>query len=127
VAAGLRITAASQVRETEPFGYTEQPRFRNQVIAGLWEGSPWQLLQAAKEAERRVGRTPGERWGPRVADADILLFGELVLDDPELRIPHPGLHERRFVLEPLAEIAPDLPDPVSGRRIADLLADILSS
>jgi 2-amino-4-hydroxy-6-hydroxymethyldihydropteridine diphosphokinase len=77
---------------------------------------------AAKAAEVAVGRTPGPRWGPRVADADILLFGDLVVDEPGLTIPHPGLAERRFVLEPLAELAPGLRHPVTGARIADLLA-----
>jgi 2-amino-4-hydroxy-6-hydroxymethyldihydropteridine diphosphokinase len=101
--------------------------FLNQVIAGLWPGTPRQLLTAAKAAEVAAGRTPGERWGPRVADADLLLIGQLVLDEPGLQIPHPGLRQRRFVLEPLAELAPDLRDPLSGRSMADLLADILAS
>jgi 2-amino-4-hydroxy-6-hydroxymethyldihydropteridine diphosphokinase len=97
------------------------------VIAGIWLGGPRELLEAAKRAEVRTGRTAGERWGPRVADADIVLFGGQVVDQPDLQIPHLGLPERRFVLEPLAELAPDLEDPRSGRRIADLLADILGS
>lgn len=125
--AGLEITAASAVRETEPFGYAEQPLFLNQVIAGTWPDTPRELLAAAKAAEAQVGRTSGERWGPRVADADIVLFGARIVDEPDLHIPHLGLPERRFVLEPLAELAPDLEDPRSGRRIADLLADILGS
>ncbi len=97
------------------------------MLEGTWDGSPLELLRAAKAAEARVGRTPGERWGPRVADADVLLFGDLVVDEPALTVPHPGLRERRFVLEPLAELAPDLTDPVTGRRMADLLADILGA
>jgi 2-amino-4-hydroxy-6-hydroxymethyldihydropteridine diphosphokinase len=97
------------------------------VIAGLWQGTARDLLIAAKTAEQRVGRTPGARWGPRIADADILLFGEERVDEPDLQIPHAGLRERRFVLEPLAEIAPAVRDPISGRTIAELLADILDS
>jgi 2-amino-4-hydroxy-6-hydroxymethyldihydropteridine diphosphokinase len=104
----------------------DQPKFLNQVVAGEWDGSPQDLLRAAKAAEQRVGRTLGERWGPRIADADIIFFDDLVLDEPDFRIPHPGLRERRFVLEPLAELAPDLVDPVSGRRVRDLLDHILS-
>lgn len=70
---------------------------------------------------------PGPRWGPRVADADILLFGDLVLAEPDLEIPHPGLTERLFVLEPLAELDLDLRHPRTGRTVAELLADILGS
>lgn len=125
-AAGLVITAESALRETEPYGFADQPAFLNQAIAGVWAGTPRELLRAAKAAELKAGRVPGRRWGPRAADADILLFGDVVLDEPDLQIPHAGLRERRFVLEPLAEIAPRLCDPTTGRSMAELLADILS-
>ena len=113
------------MRETEPFGVTDQPRFLNQVVTGRWTGTPRELLAAAKAAERRAGRTPGRRWGPRVADADILFFDDRVVDEDDLRIPHPGIRERRFVLEPLVELAPDLRHPVDRRTVKELLADIL--
>lgn len=97
------------------------------MIAGLWPGTASDLLVAAKQSELRAGRVPARRWGPRAADADILFFGDLVLQEPGLEIPHPGLVKRRFVLEPLAELAPDLVHPVSGLSIAELLERILES
>lgn len=97
------------------------------MIAGEWDGSASELLAASKAAERRAGRTPGRRWGPRIADADVLLFGDLVIDEPGLRIPHPGIPERRFVLEPLNELAPQAVHPASGRTIAELWRQILES
>lgn len=105
----------------------DQPPFLNQVVAGLWAGSARELLAAAKAAERQAGRVPGRRWGPRAADADILLFGDLVAHEPGLEIPHPGIPDRRFVLEPLAELVPDLPHPVDGRTMRELLRRILDS
>lgn len=125
--AGLDITVASQVRETEPFGVTDQPAFLNQVVKGVWPGSARDLLTAAKAAERLLGRKAGPRWGPRTADADILLFGDQLIDEPGLQVPHPGITARRFVLEPLAELDPDLRHPVDGRTMAELLAKILGS
>lgn len=80
------------------------------------------MLALGKALEREAGRRPGERFGPRPLDIDILLYGGLVLEGPELTLPHPRMRERRFVLAPLAEIAPDLAVPPDGARVADLLA-----
>jgi 2-amino-4-hydroxy-6-hydroxymethyldihydropteridine diphosphokinase len=105
---GARLLRESAVRETAPFGVTDQPRFLNQVIEVDWSAGPRDLLDAAKAVEAAVGRKPTYRWGPREIDVDILLFGDESVADPDLVIPHPGLRERDFVLEPLAELRPDL-------------------
>jgi 2-amino-4-hydroxy-6-hydroxymethyldihydropteridine diphosphokinase len=105
---GARLLRESLVRETEPFGVTDQPPFLNQVLEVEWAGSPRQLLETAKAVERQVGRRPGHRWGPREIDVDILLFGDQTVEEPGLTIPHPGLAEREFVREPLQELRPDI-------------------
>jgi 2-amino-4-hydroxy-6-hydroxymethyldihydropteridine diphosphokinase len=107
-ASGARVLRRSSVIETEPFGVTEQPRFLNQVVEIEWDGTARELLEAAKAAERDAGRKPSYRWGPREIDIDILLFGDERIDEPDLRVPHPGLWERDFVLRPLAELRPDI-------------------
>ena len=106
---GVRILRQSRVIETEPWGVTDQPRFLNQVVEGVWSGSPRQLLKAAKAVEREVGRVETKRWGPRVVDVDILFFGDQKVDEPDLVIPHPRIKERPFVLQSLEElgISPD--------------------
>jgi dihydroneopterin aldolase/2-amino-4-hydroxy-6-hydroxymethyldihydropteridine diphosphokinase len=106
---GVRILRQSRVVETEPWGVADQPRFLNQVVEGEWDGSPRQLLRAAKAVEREGGRVPTRRWGPRVVDVDILFFGGQKVDEPDLVIPHPGIKERPFVLQSLEElgISPD--------------------
>jgi 2-amino-4-hydroxy-6-hydroxymethyldihydropteridine diphosphokinase len=106
---GVRILRQSRVVETEPWGVADQPRFLNQVVEGEWEGTPRQLLRAAKAVEREGGRVPTKRWGPRVVDVDILFFGGQKVDKPDLVIPHPGIKERPFVLQSLEElgISPD--------------------
>lgn len=101
---GVRILRQSHVIETEPWGVTDQPRFLNQVLEAEWNGSARDLLRAAKEVEREGGRTQTRRWGPRVIDVDILLFGDDHIDEPDLVIPHPRLEERSFVMEGLEEL-----------------------
>lgn len=101
---GARILRQSRVIETEPWGVAEQPRFLNQVIEVDWPGTPRQLLKAAKEVEVEGGRRRTRRWGPRVIDVDILLFGDLRLEQRDLVIPHPRIGERDFVRESLVEL-----------------------
>jgi 2-amino-4-hydroxy-6-hydroxymethyldihydropteridine diphosphokinase len=105
---GARLLRESLVRETEPYGIQDQPRFLNQVLEVEWEGSPRQLLETAKAVEQQVGRRASYRWGPREIDVDILLFGDQQVDEPGLTIPHPGLRDRDFVRRPLAELRPDI-------------------
>ena len=114
---GARILRQSRVIETEPWGVADQPRFLNQVIEVEWKGSPRQLLKAAKAVEREGGRTPARHWGPRTIDVDILLFGKERVAEPDLRIPHPRIAERPFVIAGLEELgaegerAPGHPSP----------------
>lgn len=94
--------------ETEPWGVTDQPRFLNQVLEIDWPGSARELLRTAKTIEQEAGRTPTYRWGPREIDIDILLLGDQRIDEPDLKIPHPGLADREFVRVLLAELRPDI-------------------
>jgi len=98
----------SEVIDTEPWGVTDQPPFLNQVLEVEWDGSARELLEAAKAAERAAGRRPTYRWGPREIDIDVLLFGDERIDEPDFKVPHPGLWERDFVLRPLGELRPDI-------------------
>jgi len=116
----LHILARSPVYETAPWGYTDQPDFLNQVIKAKTTLPPEQLLTILKSIEATLGRTPTIRYGPRTIDLDILLYDELVMETPQLTIPHPRLAERAFVLYPLADLAPDLRHPVSGSTVRQL-------
>jgi 2-amino-4-hydroxy-6-hydroxymethyldihydropteridine diphosphokinase len=101
---GVRILRQSRVLETAPWGVSDQPRFLNQVVEGEWQGTPRALLRVVKAVEKEGGRKPARRWGPRVIDVDILLFGDERVREPDLVIPHPRMQERDFVLTPLAEL-----------------------
>jgi 2-amino-4-hydroxy-6-hydroxymethyldihydropteridine diphosphokinase len=114
-AEGVEVVAVSALHETEPWGPVEQPPFLNGALALETALGPRALLDVLLDAARRLGRVrDGERWGPRTIDLDVLLYGDLVVDEPGLEIPHPRLHERRFALEPLAELAADVVIPGRG-------------
>jgi len=105
-AAGIELVRESTVLETDPVGITDQPPFLNQVLEVETELDPHRLLTEVKAIERRLGRRPGPRWGPRRIDIDILLYGDQTVDTPELRIPHPELRGRPFLQHLLAELDP---------------------
>ena len=119
----IGATRLSTIRETEPWGYEEQPLFLNAVAEVETEMEPRELLEELIEVERRLGRVraSGPRYGPRTIDLDLLLYGEETIEEPRLTVPHPHLHERRFVLEPLVELDAGLVVPGRG-RVSDLLA-----
>jgi 2-amino-4-hydroxy-6-hydroxymethyldihydropteridine diphosphokinase len=122
--AEIEIVALSTLRETDPVGYLDQPRFLNGVAALETELPPRELLDRLLAVERALGRTrAGPRWGPRTIDLDLLVHGADLVDEPGLRVPHPRLAERRFALEPLAELDPDLVVPGAG-PVKTLLASL---
>ncbi len=108
VAALPEVVAVSPFYETGPVGGPPQGRYLNAVVELATERSPRQLLEMAKELERQAGRLPGERFGPRPLDVDVLLVGDLSVDEGDLVVPHPRMWHRRFVLAPLADLAPEL-------------------
>ena len=118
---GVDVVSVSSLRETEPWGPVEQPRFLNGAVEVETSLEPRELLGVLLDIERRLGRVREERFGPRTIDLDLLLYGEAVIDEPGLVVPHPRLYERAFALEPLHELAPELVVPGRG-SVADLLA-----
>jgi 2-amino-4-hydroxy-6-hydroxymethyldihydropteridine diphosphokinase len=123
----VRLVAASPVYETPPWGYVDQPAFLNQVVQAETGLDPHTLLRTLKQIEASVGRTATFRYGPRLIDLDILFYDDLLLDTPELSIPHPHIPERAFVLVPLADINPDLQHPSLGKTVRQMLEGVDTS
>lgn len=121
---GLQVEKISSVYETEPIGNTNQPRFLNLACQAYTRLAPMELLTLAKSIESRLGRPFNKSNAPRPIDIDILFYGEQIIKTPELVIPHPRLTERAFVLTPLAEIAPDLVHPATGKTIKELREEL---
>ena len=120
----LRVMRVSALYETEPRDVPDQPWFLNLVVEAETDLFPRQLLTRVKNIERLMGRKRTSPKGPRVIDVDILLFGNAVVKTLDLEIPHPRMPERRFVLEPLCELAPDLRHPVTSQRLREMLAKV---
>jgi 2-amino-4-hydroxy-6-hydroxymethyldihydropteridine diphosphokinase len=122
-----RVVSVSSVYETQPVEVTDQPWFLNCAVALEAKHPPEQLLNEILAIERDMGRERTRKKGPRKIDIDILVFGDRVVDSPELIIPHPAMHRRRFVLEPLAEIAPEACHPLLKKTVRALLAELHDS
>ena len=120
----IHILEKSSLVRTEAYGKEDQPDFRNQVVKIETKYSPLDLLQKALTVEMEMGRARKERWGPRVIDIDILMQGDEVMQTMSLTLPHPDFHNRRFVLELLCEIDPQLRHPVLDKTMAELLSEL---
>ena len=116
---GLRVLRSSRVYETEPVGGPDQSDYLNAVLEVDTTLGPGDLLAAGRAVEDSMGRVHQERWGPRPIDVDLLTYGDRTIDEPGLQVPHPRMHERGFVLVPLAELCPDPPLP-GGRRLPEI-------
>jgi len=121
------VLAKSAAYETPPWGVKDQPAFLNMAVKVAPELTPMELRDYVKGIEVALGRERSYHWGPRVIDIDILFYDDLIMDEPELVIPHPRLHERGFVLVPLESIAGDFVHPVLGRSIRELLQHVDTS
>ena len=117
---GNVVVLKSYIYETKPYGVKEQPDFYNAVIGVLTPYKPLALLNVLKSIEAEMGRKDTKKWGPRIIDLDIILYGDIVLDDERLTLPHPDFRNRDFVLRPLKEIARMIVDPISEKTIGEL-------
>lgn len=120
----IEVTKVSSIYDTDPVGYEDQDVFMNIVVEISTQLTPMELLVACQAIEQELKRVRIIRWGPRTMDLDIILYGEEVIETPTLSIPHPRMHERGFVLVPLAEIAPTVRQPIQNLTIAQLLQSV---
>jgi 2-amino-4-hydroxy-6-hydroxymethyldihydropteridine diphosphokinase len=120
----VRLISRSSLYVTSPVSTIKQKDFINCAVCAIWDGSPFDLLGLLNGIEETMGRERGDKDGPRTIDLDILLFGNLLLDTPLLKIPHPELHKRKFAIIPCIEIEPAIIHPLYERQLKEFLADI---
>ncbi|HIJ59764.1 MAG TPA: 2-amino-4-hydroxy-6-hydroxymethyldihydropteridine diphosphokinase [Nitrospirae bacterium] len=118
---GVIVQEVSSFYETEPWGYKDQPAFINIAVKAKTSLSPQKLLDVVKSIELKLGREKNFKWGPRLIDIDIIFYNDLIIDNDEIKIPHPLMQEREFVLKPLVEIMPHMVHPLFQRNIETLL------
>ena len=123
-AEGIKVKKTSSMYETEPWGFKNQPKFINMVIEAETVLGPEEVLIVLKDIEKNMGRKDTAKWGPRIIDLDILFYNDEIIDQKELKIPHPYLHKRDFVLVPLTEIAPDKTHPILKKTIRELMEEL---
>lgn len=123
----IKLVRVATCLETDPVGYLDQGKFLNTAVEVETTLTPRKLLAVLQQIEQEAGRVRTIRWGPRTLDIDIILYDNLVLDDPDLTIPHPRMRERAFVLLPLNEITPDMPVPPGGQTVRQLLNQLQQS
>ncbi|HDK81073.1 MAG TPA: 2-amino-4-hydroxy-6-hydroxymethyldihydropteridine diphosphokinase [Nitrospirae bacterium] len=124
---GINVLNRSSSYDTEPWGVKEQPKFINMAVETETDLTPEALLGALRQIEIEMGRQQTRRWGARIIDLDILFYNDLIMNTPELEIPHPGIRDRAFVLDPLCEIAPDRIHPVLRKSVKTLLSELEQS
>lgn len=117
----VNVLSSSSVYKTDPWGKTDQESFYNIALLAECRVDVGELMRIILNTEEKLGRVRAEKWGPRIIDIDIILFGDVVVNTEHVIVPHPHFRDRLFVLKPAAEIAPDLLDPVTGRTIKELL------
>jgi 2-amino-4-hydroxy-6-hydroxymethyldihydropteridine diphosphokinase len=122
--AGIEIKKISSTYETKPWGVAEQPDFINIAAEIITTIQPIELLNIFKNIEAVMGRKEGIKWGPRIIDIDIIFYDDIIFDSPELKIPHPLLHKRDFVLRPMSEIAPNKKHPLMNKTVKELSEEI---
>jgi 2-amino-4-hydroxy-6-hydroxymethyldihydropteridine diphosphokinase len=123
-AGGVKVLKRSSLHETEPWGIKEQPRFVNMAVEAETDMTPREFLSFLQKIEDRMGRTRTVKWGPRTIDLDILFYGDMIIREPDLEIPHPLMHTRDFVLKPLCEIAAQKVHPLFHNTVAELRAKL---
>lgn len=126
IANGVDVKNISSIIETKPYGNVKQPDFLNCVVDAYTALPPRMLLETLKAIEKQLGRTRTIHWGPRTIDLDIIFYDELVIDTPDLKIPHPDMQNRLFVLEPLNQLAPNFVHPVLNKTVRELLSELRS-